>query len=98
MRGGEMTRQIAFALDGSLLAALGDYGLKFFDAANEYKLLRSTPYRNETCIAFSADGKTYATGDALGVVALFDTATDQVIRRSALIGGGKAAPSWRASK
>ena len=36
------------------------------------------------CLAFSPDGKTYATGDAEGKLAIWDTATGKEIRSTML--------------
>jgi WD40 repeat protein len=97
-RGDEKSRGAAFSPDGTLLAAWGDYGIKFFGASHDFKLQRSVPYSYVNCFAFSPDGKMYATGDRHGKLTLFDTATGNELRSAVLRGGGACAPTLIRSK
>ncbi len=80
---GTSTFGIKFSPDGQLLAAWGTYGLKFFEMAQGCELKRATVGRI-SCFEFSPDGKTYATGDWNGKVAIYDTATGRELRSTTL--------------
>jgi WD40 repeat protein len=82
-RAGHTTSGIAFSPDGKVLAAWGSYGLKFFDMAQGCKLQRAPPDQI-LCFEYSPDGKTYATGDWNGKVAIYDVATGKEIRAAIL--------------
>ncbi len=84
----ETTLGVAFSPDGELLAAWGAYGTKFFDMSKGGKLQRSDPER-VSCLAFSPDGTTYATGDSKGKVAICDTATGKELRSTVLRGDAR---------
>lgn len=77
---------IDFSPDGRLLAAWGGYGLRFFDKSHGWKLQRAVADRTINCLAFSPDGKTYATGDQQGKLAIWDTATGKEVRSTELNG------------
>jgi hypothetical protein len=85
-RGGEATRGIEFTPDGNLLAAWGDYGLKFFDAKHGFHLKSSDSKARFNCFAFAPDGKTYATGDSDAAVIIWDTQTQSQLKSVVLNG------------
>lgn len=91
-RTGDSTFGIEFTKDGQHLYAWGEYGLKVFDMSQSRKLIRSDPTLRLSCLTFSPDGKTYATGDTKGNVTLWDTATGNKIRSCEIHYTGGNAP------
>ena len=75
---GWLVEAVAFAPKGTLVAAVGGMDLKLWDVATGLErpfLKRRGEAGWLTALAFSADGKTLATGSTDGVIRLWDTAT-----------------------
>jgi WD40 repeat protein len=81
---GDVTRGLSFAPDERLLAAWGGHGLQVFDVSKGYGVVRSVSDNLTLCLAFSPDGKTYATGDATGRIAIWDTVSGKQIRSTVI--------------
>jgi WD40 repeat protein len=81
---GPRTFGVAFSIDGKLLAAWGEYGLKFYDMSDDAKLPKQVTDQRFSQLVFSPDGKTFATGDGKGRIAIWDIATQQEIRSTVL--------------
>lgn len=73
-------RGIAFSPDSKYLAAWGQFGVRLFDVSNSYALFGRRTKNTIFCLAFSPDGKTYATGGDRGDLAIWDTGTGEELR------------------
>lgn len=80
---------LAFHPDGHLLAAAAEWGFKLFDLNRKQEKVAVRGHKGAvSCLAFSPDGRTLATGSWDGMVKLWDAAT----------GMERAAFDWRIGK